>query len=62
MPKSKSLQTLLSEGHIIFYTTVLGRDILRNVIVSGYVTIYQANIFFVNMLFFVVDKATLRAG
>jgi len=32
-----ALQTSLSEGHISYYTTVRGPDILRNVIVSGHV-------------------------
>jgi len=31
-------QTFLSEGHIRYYTTLLGPDFLHNVIVSGYVT------------------------
>jgi len=35
------LQTFLPEGHISYYTAVRGSDILRNVIVSGYVTFYQ---------------------
>jgi len=34
-------QTSLTEGHIGHDTTVRGPDILRNVIVSGYVTFYQ---------------------
>jgi len=37
------LQTFLSDGHICYYRTVRGADILRNVIVSGYVTFYQFN-------------------
>jgi len=31
----------LSEGHISYFTTDLGPDILRNVIVSGYAAFYQ---------------------
>jgi len=34
-----------------------GLDILRNVIVSGYVTFYQVNKFFVNK-FFIIDKTS----
>jgi len=32
---SKGLQTFLSKGHVSYYTTVWGSDILRSVIVSG---------------------------
>jgi len=39
----------LSEGYISYYTTVLGQDILRNVIVSRYVTSYQIDNLFVNI-------------
>jgi len=46
---AQGLQTFLSENH---YTTVRGPDILRNRIVSGYVTFYETNEFFVNTLFF----------
>ena len=35
------LQTFLPEGQISCFVTVRGPDILRNVIVSGYVTFYQ---------------------
>jgi len=48
----QGLQNFLSEGHISYYTTVRGPDILRNVIVSGYVAFYQINKCFVNKLFF----------
>ena len=41
------LQTFLSEGHTSYYTTVRGPDMFRNVIVSGCVTFYQINKFFV---------------
>jgi len=41
-----------SEGHISYYTTVRGLDILRNVIVLGYFPFYQINKFFVNIWFF----------
>jgi len=37
---------------ISYYATVRGPDILRNVIVSGYVTFNQFNKFSVNMIFF----------
>jgi len=46
------VSTFLSEGHISYYTTVRGLDILRNAIVSGYVTFCQINNFFVNILFY----------
>jgi len=39
----RGLQTLLSEGHINYYITVRGSDILRYVFVSGHVTLYQSN-------------------
>ena len=42
----------LGEDPISYCTTVRGPDILRNVIFSGYVTLYQINTFFVNILFF----------
>jgi len=38
------------------YTTVRGPDILRNMIVSGYVTFCQINKLFVNILFFHLTK------
>jgi len=37
------VQTFLSEGHINYYTTVRGPEILRHVIVSGYVAFCQIN-------------------
>ena len=49
---NQCLQTFLSEGHISYYTTVRGPDILRNVVVSDYVTFYQINKSFANILFF----------
>ena len=58
---SRGLQTLLSEGRISSYTTDWGPDILRIVIVSGYVTFCQTNKFFVNY-FFMIDKMSSRAG
>ena len=48
----KGPPNLLSEGHISYYTTVRGPDILRNVVVSEYVTFYQINKRFVNNPFF----------
>jgi len=33
---------------------------MRNVIVAGYVTFYEINTFFINLLFFIVDKMYLR--
>ena len=38
---------LFPEDHISYYTTFRGPDILRNVIVSGYVAFYQINKFFI---------------
>jgi len=38
-------KVFLSEGHISYYTLVPGPDILRNVIVVGYVTFFQINKF-----------------
>jgi len=38
---SRGLKTFLPEGHISYYTTVRGLDILHNVIVAGYVKFYQ---------------------
>ena len=45
---TRTLQTFLSDGLIFIsnYTEVRGPDILRNVIVSGYITFYQNNKFF----------------
>jgi len=54
-PVLRRLQ-ILSEGHISYYTTVRGPDILRNVIASGYLTFYQINKCFVQVLFFVIVK------
>ena len=48
----QGLQSFSSEGHMSLYTTVWGPDILRNVIVSGYVAFYQINKLSVNILFF----------
>ena len=42
----KSLQTFLTEDHISHYTSVRWPDILRNVIISGYVTFYQISKFY----------------
>jgi len=46
---SQGLQTSLSEGHITYYTAVRGPDVLRNVIVSRYITFYQINKCFANI-------------
>jgi len=51
MHYSRGFQTFLAESHMSYYTIVRGPDILRNVIVSGYVTFYQISKFFVNILF-----------
>jgi len=50
------------EGHISNYTTVRGPDNLRNVSVSVYVTFYQINMFFVNILIFYYWQNVLAAG
>jgi len=51
------LQTFLSWGP---HKLSQGPDILRNVIVSGYVALYQTNKFFVKKLF-IIDNTTSRA-
>jgi len=43
LQSTPGIQTFLSEGRVSFYATVRGPDILRNVIVLGYVTFYQIN-------------------
>jgi len=48
----RGLQRFLSENHISYYTTDRRPGILRNTIVSGYVTLWQINKFFQNKLFF----------
>jgi len=48
----RGLQTFLPDGYIIYYKTVRGPGILRNVIFSVYVTFYQINKCFVITLFF----------
>jgi len=66
----QGLQTFLSGDHIRYYTTVRGQDILRNVIVSGYIAFHQINKFFVNIVCFSLvtkcfrgsDETTSRAG
>jgi len=55
---SRGLQTFLPESHISYFITVRGPDILRNVIVSGYVAFYLTNKFFVNT-FFNISKMSL---
>ena len=56
----------LSEGHINYYTTIRGPDILRNVIVSGYVRFYHIyrHKCFVNTVYYfsIIDKISSRAG
>jgi len=52
---------ILFEGHLSYYTTVRGPDVLRNVIGLGYLTFIQINKFFVNN-FFTIDKMSPRAG
>jgi len=48
---NSGLQTFLSEDHITYYTTFREQDILRNVIVSGYLAFYQITKCFVKTLF-----------
>jgi len=48
----QGLQTFLYDDHISCYTKVQRPDILRNVIVLVYIAFYEANKFFVNILFF----------
>jgi len=42
----------LPEGHVSYYTTLSGPDILHNVIVTGCVTFYQMNKYFLNLIIF----------
>ena len=49
---SRVLQTYLSKGHISYYTTVRGPDILRNAFISGYITFCQIIKSFVYLFFF----------
>ena len=65
----QGLQTFLSGDDIRYYTIVRGQDILRNVIVSGYIAFHQIK-FFVNIVYFSLvtkffhgsDETTSRAG
>jgi len=59
---SRDLQIFLQECHISCNTTVRRPGILRNVIVSGYVTYYQINKFLVyrSTIFFLVDKMSFQ--
>ena len=61
---NKDLQTFLSEGHIGQYRTCRGPDVLRDVIVAGYVILYKVNKFFVSTVyyFFIIDKMASQAG
>jgi len=45
----------------MYYTTVRGPDILRNVAVSEYVKFYQINKFFLYRLFCFIGKMSLRS-
>jgi len=49
----KELIVVLPEGHITYCTTFREPDILRNVIISGYVTFYQMNKCFANIFVFI---------
>jgi len=57
---SRGLQTFLSEGHISYFTTIRGPDILRNVAFSGFVTFCAINKFFWMYSFFIIEKMSLR--
>jgi len=59
---SRVPKPFLSEGHISYYTTVRGSEILRNLIVSGCVKFYQINECFVQILFFIIVKMSSRVG
>jgi len=59
---SLSARLVLSESHISSSARVRGPDILHNAIVSEYVTFYQINKFFLDMLFFITNKMGPRAG
>jgi len=52
------------EDHTNYCTTVRGVDILRNVIFSEYITIYQINRFLGNSLYYfsLLAKCVLRPG
>ena len=56
----QGFQTLLFEDHISCCTTLWGPDILRNMIVSGYVKFYQINKCFINSLFVHYGQMYLR--
>ena len=49
-------------GHINYYTTVRGPNILGDVKVSGYVTFYQINKYFVDVVVFRYWQIILAAG
>ena len=49
---ARALQSFLYEGHTCYYIIVRGPDILHNVNVSRYVTFYQINKCFVDILIF----------
>jgi len=50
--QDRVLQTFLSEGHISYYITLPWRDMIRNVVVLGYITFYQINNSLVNITLF----------
>jgi len=57
-----ALQTFLPESQISYYKAVREPDILRNLIVSEYVTLYQINKYFVNTPFFHYWQTVFAAG
>jgi len=59
---SRGLHTFLPEGHISYYTTAGGPNILHNVIVSGYISFYQPTDFSLIQIFFIGNITPLWAG
>jgi len=58
------LSVCLSEGHMSYYRTNRGADILGNVIVLGQITFYLINKLLVNihLILFIIDKMSSRAA
>ena len=61
-PLRQGLQTFLSNSHITYCTTVWGRDVFRNVILSGYVTFYRINKCFAKYCFLLMTILSSWAG
>jgi len=58
----QGLQPIVTESHISYYTTVRGPEIVRNVIVSGYVPFYQINKCFGNISRFYFWQTVFAVG